>query len=230
VHITEANHDEESSDEISLAVLRAAPVYQSLPGLVEDPYIASANIANSLGSFEVKVEIDSGSFSTILPQKEVPAAMLKKLKPAPLTISGLYGRAQSPLGLLELKLKFGTEPELDAKVYILESCPCLLGRDVLRGRDVRAIELGRNCLRLIFDSRYKSCPPQKVPFVKNFHVGVARPEGDDENHQANGKNPILWVKQNLGIDLPQHAPLDHRRLIAGDIKEFKDAFSTGSAG
>jgi len=224
--------DEEEATEdisaISLACFRAAPVYQSLPTLVPDPYVTSIKFSHDTCSFATDVEIDSGSFATILPKKVIPQKILSQLKKAPLTISGLNGAAQSPLGYLEMKIVFDTGPELEAKVYVLEDAPCLLGRDVLRCRDVRSVELGKTYLRLNFENRYKSVPPQKVQLRKNYRVGVAKPNDGNEVQQVHNGSPILWVKQNLGIDLPTHAPLEHREKIAEDLKELKAAFATSS--
>ena len=108
----------------------------------------------------------------------------------------------------------------------MEDGPCLLGRDVLRSRDIRSSELGRNYLRLHFDGKYKSIQPQKVQLKQNVRVGVANPEGENEVNKVSRDCPILWVKQNLDIDLPAHAPLEHRRLIEKDLKEFQAAFAT----
>ena len=222
-----APEDNELDGPITLACINhAAPVYKSLPSLVPDPFITSATFTHDICCFDTDIEIDSGSFATILARKIVPQTMLKKLKPSLLTISGLNGKARSTLGYLEMSLSFGSGPQLDARVFVMEDCPSLLGQDVLRSRDIRSCELGRNYLRLNFDGKYKSLQPQKIQLKQNMRVGVANSEGENKVNKVPKDCPILWVKQNLGIDLPAHAPLDHRRLVAQDLKDFKAAFAT----
>ena len=115
--------------------------------------MTSIEFTHDTCSFATDDEIDSGSYATILTKKVIPHKILSQLKKSPLTISGLNGAAQSPLGYLEMKIVFDTGPVLDAKVYVLEDAPCLLVRDVLRFRDVRSVELGKTYLRLNFENR-----------------------------------------------------------------------------
>ena len=216
-----ASYDDEFGAPITLALINhTAPVYKSVPALVPDPFIASATFSHENCCFETEVEIDSGSFATILPKKIIPQEMLLKLQPSPLMISGIDDTATRPLGFLEMSLNFGPGPPLDATVYVMESCPCLLGRDVLRCREIRSSELGRNYLRLNFDGKYKSIPPQKVQLKQ---VGTANLRGERELHQVPEGNPVLWVKQKLDIDLLDHAPLDDKSLIATDISKVQAA-------
>ena len=83
-----APDDSEFDGPITLACINhAAPVYKSSPSLVPDPFIASATFTHDDCCFDTDVEIDSGSFATILPKKIVPQKMLEKLKSSPLTLS-----------------------------------------------------------------------------------------------------------------------------------------------
>jgi hypothetical protein len=206
---------------ITLACINhAAPVYKSAPSLVPDPFLASATFAHDNCCFETDVEIDSGSFATILPKKIVPQEMLSKLKPSPFMISGIDDNATRPLGFLEMSVNFGSGPLLDATVFVMENSPSLLGRDILRCREIRSSELGRNYLRLNFNGRYKSIPPQKVQLKQ---VGFANLGGEVEVHQVSKGSPILWVKQNLDVDLLEHAPLDNDGLIATDVNKVQAA-------
>jgi len=73
--------------------------------------LASATFAHDNCCFETNVEIDSGSFATILPKKIVPQEMLSKLKPSPFMISGIDDNATRPLGFLEISVNFGSGPQ-----------------------------------------------------------------------------------------------------------------------
>ena len=195
-------------------------MYKSAPSLVPDPFLASATFAHDNCCFETDVEIDSGSFATILPKKIVPKEMLSKLKPSPFMISGIDDNATRPLGFLEMSVNFGSGPHLDATVFVMENSPSLLGRDILHCREICSTELGRNYLRLNFNDKYKSIPPQKVQLKQ---VGIANLGGEVEVHQVSKGSPILLVKQKMDVDLLEHAPLDSNCLIATDANTVQAA-------
>jgi len=135
-------------------------------------------------------------------------------------ISSIDDNATRPLGFLKLSLNFGLGLRLDATVFVMENSPSLQGRDMLRCREIRSSELGRNYLRLNFNGKYKSVPPQKV---QHKQVGFANLGGEVEVYQVTQGSPILWVRQKLDVDLLEHAPLDSNCQIATDVNTVQVA-------